>query len=60
MISTWLPIPGYTDETGAAATAAAEFVARVCGAVPVTATPQQHDAAMALLSHVPQVAASLL
>lgn len=55
---TWVLCP--TSETGDEARAAAEAVARACGAVPISATPEQHDAAMALLSHVPQVAASLL
>ena len=55
---TWVLCP--TDETGPVALAAADAVAQSCGAVPVRTTPQQHDAAMALLSHVPQVAASLL
>jgi prephenate dehydrogenase len=49
-----------TGTTGETARKAAEAVARLCGAVPVQATPEQHDAAMALLSHVPQVTASLL
>ncbi len=55
---TWVLCP--TDETSEAARAAAEAVARACGAVAVRTTPDQHDGAMALLSHVPQVTASLL
>jgi prephenate dehydrogenase len=55
---TWVLCP--TSETRPEAVVAAETVARICGAAPVRATPEQHDAAMALLSHVPQVAASLL
>jgi prephenate dehydrogenase len=55
---TWVLCP--TAGTGAAARAAAEAVARTCGAVPVRTSPEQHDAAMALLSHVPQVTASML
>jgi prephenate dehydrogenase len=55
---TWVLCP--TPDTSPDAAGAAEFVARTCGAVPVLAPPEQHDAAMALLSHVPQVASSLL
>lgn len=55
---TWVLCP--TSDTSEAARAAAEAIARACGAVPVRTTPDQHDAAMALLSHVPQVTASLL
>lgn len=55
---TWVLCP--TGSTSPRAEQAAEFVARTCGGVPVRTTPSQHDAAMALLSHVPQVAASLL
>jgi prephenate dehydrogenase len=55
---TWVLCP--TVSTSPEAAAAAEAVARTCGSVPVRATPEQHDAAMALLSHVPQVTASLL
>ncbi len=55
---TWVLCP--TPDTSASATRGADFVARTCGAVPVLAPPEQHDAAMALFSHVPQVASSLL
>jgi prephenate dehydrogenase len=54
----WVLCP--TEETGRTAREAAERVAVLCGAVPIQATPAQHDAAMAVLSHVPQVTASLL
>ncbi|WP_007516485.1 MULTISPECIES: prephenate dehydrogenase [Pseudofrankia] len=55
---TWVlcPIP----HTSAAAVAATEALARACGALPVRATPDRHDEAMATLSHLPQVVASLL
>src|SRR3954471_17474853 len=55
---TWVLCP--TPDTSEAARAAAEAVARACGAVAVRTTPDQHDAAMALLSHAPQVSARLL
>jgi prephenate dehydrogenase len=35
-------------------------LARACGAVPVELSPERHDQAVALLSHLPQVAASAL
>lgn len=37
-----------------------EALARVCGAFPVRMTPAEHDEAVALVSHVPQVAASVV
>lgn len=50
------PIP----RTSTAALAATEALARACGALPVRATPDRHDEAMAALSHLPQVVSSLL
>src|SRR3954452_6483964 len=44
---TWVLCP--TPETSETARVAAEAVARACGAVPVSTTPDRHDAAMALL-----------
>ena len=37
-----------------------DHLVRLCGAVPVEIDPAAHDAAVALVSHVPQVAASLV
>lgn len=54
----WVLTPGpHTDAT---AREAAEWVARTCGARPVEMTPAQHDRALGLTSHVPQLVASLL
>lgn len=39
---------------------AVEALARTCGAFPVRMTPAEHDEAVALVSHVPQVAASVV
>jgi prephenate dehydrogenase len=50
------PVPG----TSAAAVTAVTDLARRCGAQPVVMPPQRHDEAVALVSHVPQVAASLV
>jgi prephenate dehydrogenase len=55
---TWVLCP--TERTSAAALEAARFVAESCGATVVETTPERHDRAMAVLSHVPQVAASAL
>jgi prephenate dehydrogenase len=44
--------PGAVDDV--------ERLAGVCGAVPVRVSPQHHDAAVALLSHLPQVVSSAL
>jgi prephenate dehydrogenase len=55
---TWVLCP--TPHTSGAAVAATEALARACGAVPVRATPDRHDEAMAALSHLPQVVSSLL
>ncbi|ABW14420.1 Prephenate dehydrogenase [Parafrankia sp. EAN1pec] len=46
--------------TGADAIAATAALALACGATPVRTTPERHDAAMAVLSHVPQLVASVL
>lgn len=40
--------------------ARAESVIRLCGGVPVEMSPQDHDEAVALVSHAPQVLASVL
>ena len=42
------------------ATDAARLIAMECGAVPVELSPQTHDEAVALVSHVPQLVASAL
>ncbi|MBX6389375.1 MAG: prephenate dehydrogenase [Frankia sp.] len=55
---TWVLCP--VPETTPQARAAAEALARACGAIPVVATPDRHDEAMAALSHLPQVVSSLL
>ncbi len=52
----WIVCPApFTQE---AARKAVFQLARDCGADPVTLAAQEHDAAMALVSHLPQVAAS--
>ena len=48
------------EETPAAALSLVEAVALELGATPIEMTPQQHDAAVGLVSHVPQTVASLL
>ena len=45
-------------ETSSAALAATRALALECGSDPVVLTAQEHDAAVALVSHLPQVAAS--
>jgi prephenate dehydrogenase len=52
----WVLCP--SAETSAGALAAVREVAERCGAEPVVLTAEQHDAAVALVSHLPQVAAS--
>src|SRR5205085_2672803 len=47
-------------DTSAAAHAAVSTLARDCGAEPLDLTPEHHDRAVALSSHLPQVAASAL
>jgi prephenate dehydrogenase len=46
--------------TGEAAQRAVVTVATLCRALPVITSPQRHDAAMAALSHLPQLVASML
>lgn len=48
------------DETDAADLAVVEGLALDLGAMPLEMTPQEHDQAVALTSHVPQLVASLL
>jgi prephenate dehydrogenase len=48
------------EATGRAALTAVEQIAELCGALPVHISPHRHDAAMAVLSHLPQLLASLL
>ncbi|MCK9924479.1 prephenate dehydrogenase/arogenate dehydrogenase family protein [Frankia sp. AgPm24] len=50
------PLPQTVDAALAATTA----VALACGATPVRTTPDRHDEAMATVSHVPQLLASVL
>ena len=47
-------------ETDPDAVEAVERIARLCGSVVTWLTPAEHDAAVAAVSHVPQVAASLV
>ena len=47
-------------EAGEAAIAAVRDLALAVGAAPIRMTPGDHDAAVAAVSHVPQVAASLV
>lgn len=46
--------------TGTAARDAAAAVAQACGAIVVEMSPAEHDRALGLVSHVPQLVASLL
>lgn len=55
---TWVLCP--LPHTSPAAEEATLALALGCGGVPVRTTPECHDTAMATLSHVPQVVASLL
>lgn len=52
----WVVCPAA--RSAPAAVEAVLELARACGAVPVLATADQHDAAVALMSHLPQIAAS--
>jgi prephenate dehydrogenase len=52
----WVLCPGPT--TSAEAVVAVRELAEQCGAEPVVMEPLQHDRAVALVSHLPQVAAS--
>jgi len=54
----WVLTP--TDVTGAEAVTAATTLAELCGALPVQISPDRHDTAMAVLSHLPQLISSLL
>ncbi len=54
----WVLTPG--PETAPECLARATAVARLCGAVVSVMTPEQHDRAVGLVSHAPQVIASLL
>jgi prephenate dehydrogenase len=54
----WVLTP--TEETDPAAIALVTAVARSVGAAVSTLAPERHDAAVAAVSHVPQVAASLV
>lgn len=52
----WVLCP--STQTSASALDAARRIADACGAEPVVMTAEEHDAAVALVSHLPQVAAS--
>jgi prephenate dehydrogenase len=54
----WVITP--VEVTGTPAIAAVERIAELCGALPVRISPQRHDVAMAALSHLPQLVASML
>ena len=54
----WVITP--VEATGREALDAVEQIARLCAALPVRIAPDRHDAAMAALSHLPQLVASLL
>lgn len=49
-----------TSDADPASLARAETLVRLCGALPVVMDAAAHDAAVALVSHVPQLAASLV
>jgi prephenate dehydrogenase len=53
----WVLTP--SEATSPAALRNAEELVRLCAAQPVTMTPDRHDEAVALVSHVPQLVASL-
>jgi prephenate dehydrogenase len=55
---TWVLCP--LAHTSPAATAATEALALACGARPLRTSHERHDTTMALLSHIPQVVASML
>lgn len=54
----WVITP--TAESDPGRTQAVNDLAVTCGAVPVVMTPEEHDRAVALTSHAPQVLSSLL
>lgn len=55
---TWVICPG--DDSAAEAVAAVKAVAEATGAATVTMDPVEHDHAVAAVSHVPQLASSLV
>lgn len=54
----WAITPHDTSDPGAVALV--EQLARVCGAVPTTLSPAEHDRAVARISHLPHLAAVLV
>lgn len=54
----WAVAPHERSDAGAIEVVTA--LARACGAVPVRLTPQEHDLAVARISHVPHLMASLV
>jgi prephenate dehydrogenase len=54
--STWVLTP--SERSSAGATAVVTRLVELCSAVPVVMSPTEHDQAMALVSHGPQVVAS--
>lgn len=54
----WVVCPG--DSSPAAGVAAVEALARACGAEPVLASPAEHDAWVALVSHAPHVVSAAM
>ncbi|MEA2606983.1 MAG: prephenate dehydrogenase [Chloroflexota bacterium] len=54
----WVIVPG--DPADVAARERVESLARACGAVPVTMSAGEHDAAVAAISHLPLVVAAAL
>lgn len=55
---TWAVCPGRLSDS--TAVAEVRHLAQACGAVPFEVEAEDHDAAVALLSHLPQVAATAL
>ncbi|HEX6469230.1 MAG TPA: prephenate dehydrogenase [Streptosporangiaceae bacterium] len=54
----WALCPGADSSDGAVAAATA--LARACGAEPVTMDPEEHDRAVALVSHAPHVVSAAM
>jgi prephenate dehydrogenase len=54
----WVLTP--TADTGRVALAAVTELVQLCGAQPLVLSPEEHDEAVALVSHLPQAVASLL
>jgi prephenate dehydrogenase len=52
----WVACPGQA--TSPEAVQAVQALAKACGAVPLVTTAEEHDAAVALVSHLPQLASS--